>query len=426
MTDFLTIALRNAARGFRVMPLRGKEAFLKGWPQLATSDEQQIQEWAAKFPDYNCGVAGGPDITIVDSDRVSRLTELCGENWDTWFHTYSVSSGRPDRAHFYFKTIPEVLEFGNKKHKEPGIDGNIFEVKTRGAQVTAEGSTHPDTGGVYTITQDLPLLTFPVGLLALFRELYGSANPTGKREWALPVHDGEGRDDFLTQQAGRLRHVGASEAVIRAHLEEINSDHSVIADPKSQEDLDRIARSVARYDVPAPEPTVVIGGRSVQPDAANLPERVRPEYPITAWEGTVVAEFAKLCANDNNIPPKVFAEAFRCALGAVVGDRMSCPGVEGALPRSYTVIVAPKGKGKGTAIRRAVKFFSQPLYCTRSSPGLIVQGDSSGLLSGSRDFIWKPKGIGAWIAAASSVPGMARLTRACFKNRFGLTSGTYA
>lgn len=34
-----------------------------------------------------------------------------------------------------------------------------------------------------------------------------------------------------------------------------------------------------------------------------------------------------------------------------------------------------------------------------------------GLLSGERDFVWKPKGIGAWVAAASSVPGLARLTK---------------
>jgi hypothetical protein len=147
---------------------------------------------------------------------------------------------------------------------------------------------------------------------------------------------------------------------------------------------------------------VVIGQN--QAEAAKPPERARPEYPIKVWEGTVVAEFAKLCAHDNNVPKKLYAESFRCALGAVVGDRVSCPGVDGALPRSYTVIVAPKGKGKGTCIRRAVRFFNQ----TWSSAGLSI---TPGLLSGERDFVWKPKGIGAWIAAASSVPGMARLTK---------------
>jgi hypothetical protein len=302
MTSFLQIALRNAARGFRVMPLRGKEAFLRGWPQLATTDETRIREWAQKFPDYNCGVAGGSDVIILDSDRVSRLKELSGEHSD-WFNTYSVSSGRPDRAHFYYLATPDAVEFGNKKWKEPDIDGHVFEVKGAGTQVTAEGSVHPVTGGTYAITQDLPLIPFPAGLLAMLREIHGNANPSGKREWNLPVHDGEGRDDFLTQQAGRMRHVGASEDIIRAHLEELNSDPSVMADPKSEEDLDRIARSAARYDVAAPEPQVIIGSKvNEQPEAAELPERVRPDYPISAWAGTVVAEFAKLCANDNNIP----------------------------------------------------------------------------------------------------------------------------
>jgi hypothetical protein len=221
----------------------------------------------------------------------------------------------------------------------------VFEIKGSGTQVTAEGSVHPNTGGTYTVTQDLPLIPFPAGLLAVLRETYGKANPNGKREWALPVHDGEGRDDFLIQQAGKLRHVGASEAIIRAHLEELNSDPSVIADPKSETDLDRIAQSAAHYEVPSPVPIAVIGSAKTEPEAAKMPERMRPEYPISAWEGTVVAEFTKLCAHDNNIPGKMYAEAFRCVLGAVVGDRLSCPGVEGALPRTYSIIVAPKGKG---------------------------------------------------------------------------------
>jgi hypothetical protein len=218
--NFLDIALRNAERGFRIVPLRGKEAFLRNWPQLATSDEAQIRAWAAKFPDYNCGVAGGADIIILDSDRVSRLKDLCDTHWDEWSQTYSVSSGRPDRAHLYFRATPEALEFGNKKWKEQDIDGHVFELKGKGTQVTAEGSIHPITGATYVVAQNLPLIPFPLGLLGVLREAYGRANPSGKREWNLPVHDGEGRDDFLIQQAGKLRNAGASEAIIRAHLEE--------------------------------------------------------------------------------------------------------------------------------------------------------------------------------------------------------------
>ena len=81
MSAFLEIALRNAARGFRVIPLRGKDAFLVAWPALATMDETTIREWAAKYPDYNCGACGGSDIIMLDTDRLSRLQEICGAAW---------------------------------------------------------------------------------------------------------------------------------------------------------------------------------------------------------------------------------------------------------------------------------------------------------------------------------------------------------
>ena len=97
----------------------------------------------------------------------------------------------------------------------------------------------------------------------------------------------------------------------------------------------------------------------------------------------------------------MYAEAFRCVLGSVVGDRVICPRVDGALPRTFTIIIAPKGKGKGTSIRRAVEFFEADW----PSAGNSIPG----LLSPSSDFIWKPSGIGAWMTSASSVPGMARL-----------------
>ncbi len=199
--SFLDIACRYAARGFRVIPLRGKDAFLKNWPELATTDEATIRSWAVKYPEANVGVCGGAELAVVDTDRISRLIEVCGPRWAEWSRTYSVSSGRHDRAHLYYLASGGVLAWGNKRWKEQGIDGNIFEIKVKGALVVGEGSIHPDTGGVYAITQDLPLIPFPAELLALFKEHWSKQNPTGKREWNLPVHDGEGRDDFLIQQA---------------------------------------------------------------------------------------------------------------------------------------------------------------------------------------------------------------------------------
>jgi hypothetical protein len=63
-------------------------------------------------------------------------------------------------------------------------------------------------------------------------------------------------------------------------------------------------------------------------------------------------------------------------------DRLSRPAAEGPVPRrTYTIIVAPKGKGKKTAIRRAVQFFKQ----TVSGGGMSI---TPGLPSRERDFMF--------------------------------------
>jgi len=173
------------------------------------------------------------------------------------------------------------------------------------------------------------------------------------------------------------------------------------------EDLERIANDAGKWPIGTRAEVIITSAKG----PTEKPKRRSPVYPIEVWDSTAVGEFAKLCAHDNNVPRKLYAESFRTVLGAVVGNQLSCSAVEGATPRSYTVIVAPFGKGKGTAIRRAVRFFSQSGYGTRSTSGLTVQAETPGLLSGHRDFIWKPQGIGAWNASASSVPGMARLAK---------------
>ena len=123
------------------------------------------------------GVCGGSDVVILDTDRQSRLEEICGSKWAEWSKTYSVSSGRPDRAHFYYLATDEVLTFGNKRWKQAGHEGNIFEIKGRGALVVGEGSIHPDTGHLYRIAQDLPLIPFPAGLVRDTQRSLDAAEP---------------------------------------------------------------------------------------------------------------------------------------------------------------------------------------------------------------------------------------------------------
>ncbi|HET9741749.1 MAG TPA: bifunctional DNA primase/polymerase [Terriglobales bacterium] len=415
---FLELALYCVRRGCCVIPCapRDKHPLVKGgkgtkW-EVASNDEAQVRAWWKQWPDANVAIGcRKSNRTVLDVDH-GLSNEEDARAWIAKVglpRTFTVRTGR--RPEFGLQFHFEGTRSGVGEFQLEGCSG---QVKSEDGYVMMPGSIHPDTGEAYTVWDDAPLAPMP-DVVRNLKPVKREAEPGKPMQ---KIAEGGGRHAALTSVAGKFRHMGFDKDGILAQL--IPANESMCEVPLSDEDLEHIAESVAGYALPEPEAIVIIGGSAAQPEAATLPERVRPEYPIAAWEGTVVAEFAKLCANDNNIPRKMYAEAFRCALGSVVGDRLSCPGVEGTLPRTYTVIVAPKGKGKGTAIRRAVRFFSQT-WCSSS------RSLTPALLSGARDFDWKPRGIGAWMAAASSVPGMARLCKdldSTIKNKPHMTWGS--
>jgi hypothetical protein len=405
----IEIALTHAAAGFHVFPVsRTKSTLTAHGFKDATRNPEVIRQWWTKWPEANPALhpgRSGQSVLDIDHGLTDEASFHAWRERNGVPRTYTVRSGsRPEfKVHMYFDgSLSDVGVWE--------LDGCSGQIKSLGGYVLAAGSValhganHDKPGEPYSVL-DGELGHFapvPDVIRGLHKPV---ATPSGnakvpKTRWNLPVHDGENRTGFLLEQCGQLRNLGCGFDAIFAHMAELNEDQEIIANPLDSERLQRTAENCAKYEVPASAPRVVIGGRTEQPEAAPLRESNRAIYPIEVWDATVLGEFAKLCADDNHIPRKMYAEAFRCCLGAVVGDRIECP-IEGALPRSYTIIIAPKGKGKGTAIRRAVRFFSQEWYGTATSPGL---------LSGARDFIWKPQGIGAWLTAASSVPGMARLT----------------
>jgi hypothetical protein len=74
--DFLDVALRNARRGFRVHPLTGKDAMLKEWPRIATTDEAQIHARKA-IQALGCIVGGGLDFSDLSTDYTKMLHDDC-------------------------------------------------------------------------------------------------------------------------------------------------------------------------------------------------------------------------------------------------------------------------------------------------------------------------------------------------------------
>ncbi len=333
MANFLDIALKCIRRGWFVHPLKpcDKVPITEHGKNDATRDEAKVQAWWADMPKANVGISCAPSgLCVLDADH--GLMSM--EDFTAWRDrnglpvTYAVRSGR--RPEFGVQSYYA----GHLKDGKFELDGVSGDIKSAGGLVLAAGCIHPDSKEEYKVIVDAPIVPVP-DIVDKSRKQRMDA--TGKREWALPVHDGEGRDDFLTQQAGRMRNVGASEVIIRAHLEELNSDPAIMADPKSDEDLDRIARSVARYDVPAPDLEVTIGNHEPKPKPPGYPRTLREtleaetddvetrrESMIVNWRGLFHTKDDVL-----NCPePTYFIQDFLqheaiCGIAAPVGQRKS-------------------------------------------------------------------------------------------------------
>jgi hypothetical protein len=428
VSNFVDIALPLAERGFRVFPLIPKQK--RPLPMAgdcdhfdaATTDAGQIRAWSGQEPNANVGISPDEIFCFLETDSEHDLKEACNdlppEVWDT-----ARVSARDNRCYYIFRQTMRTKRAGNMTATREGKD-NLFEFKQHRVLVTGPGSIHPKTNAPYVV-EWRPIPAMPDVLLNRLCELYGAPKATGsdvmsadvKRETALldsflERYEVASNGDWFNKGKSWYRPIecpwlsehendnqGTSTCAVFTEGSGYGFDCKHRCAGKGWKDF----RAELESRFPDRKFSFVnaetVGDVVIGPVVEK--ERISPVYPIEVWDGTAVGEFAKLCAHDNNIPRKLYAESFRTVLGAVVGDRLMCP-VDGAVPRSYTVILAPFGKGKGTCIRRAVRFFSQ------SWNGLML---SPGLLSGCRDFIWKPQGIGAWNASASSVPGLAKLAK---------------
>lgn len=82
-------------------------------------------------------------------------------------------------------------------------------------------------------------------------------------------------------------------------------------------------------------------------DAGLLP------YPVDVWDGTIYGDFAECCTQDNKIPKEAFIESLKTVVAAIVGERLTSD-QQKIHPRQYTLLVAPIGAGKDTAIEAAL------------------------------------------------------------------------
>ena len=136
--------LQKDSFGFVKLKTRSKIPFEQEWQNKAYSF-LDIQEWIDHGNNY--GVLGGyGDIIIVDADT-EEIGVIIRESFPK---TFTVKTRRGFHYYFICKDIQKkiVLKKG---------DDHYGEIISKGSQVVAPGSVHPDNGNLYDVFNDVDI-----------------------------------------------------------------------------------------------------------------------------------------------------------------------------------------------------------------------------------------------------------------------------
>lgn len=254
-----------------MLPTRRRVPVIKAWETDATADpDEAVAAWdpRGEWAGFNIGIACGPsNLVVIDldtkggKDGPAELAKLLRELDIKLPETYRVRTPSGGQ-HLYFEAPPGVEIRLSASQVAKGVD-----IRAWGGLVVAAGSDVE--GRPYEVIDDRPVAPLPPELVERLLKLPGSRS-TAKLAEAIPeiIPEGE-RESVLVSAAGTMRRRGMSGAAILAALEVENESRCV--PPLAQDDLERIANSVARYD---PEPGNQLALRDkgeivVDPDAVD-------------------------------------------------------------------------------------------------------------------------------------------------------------
>jgi replicative DNA helicase len=234
-------------QGWHVFPLlpRGKTPATEHGFQDATIDLTQINDWIARFPNCNLGIATGntSGFFVLDIDAVhggeesfNAITTKYGQIPPTPI-SHTGGGGR----HILFKT--NGMDIRNTASKiGQGIDS-----RGQGGYIAAPNSIHP-SGKPYAwdttyAPSKVAISNPPAWVLDLLTEKKETPQIQTMTDGAYIAGQ---RNSALTSQAGAMRRRGMAEEAIFVALNVENLNKCV--PPLSEKEVQMIAKSVTRYD----------------------------------------------------------------------------------------------------------------------------------------------------------------------------------
>lgn len=138
MNEILRHALDLHCKGLRLVPLQGKAAILRNWPDSHLT-ERDIRSWSACG--VNWGIITGEPLIVLDTDT---------DEAEAWVRLQKIESpvmvqtGRGGLHRYFLASQDAEIHSTSGLHKIHGLD-----VKAWRSYVVAAGSTHPQTDKQY-------------------------------------------------------------------------------------------------------------------------------------------------------------------------------------------------------------------------------------------------------------------------------------
>lgn len=308
----LSGALRMIALGVPVAPIQvlGKKfPPIEDFPNLATTNEVQVNQWAQQMIGCNWAcVARSDEYCFLDEDDSDRIRALYEKTFEEAFPRTWTTESQPGHRQSAWKQTDATRKLGNRvqQHFKDGIasfrqNGEYVLAAMSHLNPDAEkGTGHRD----YMVVDDSPIVAMPENLIDLIYSLLIPADQktTAKSLAANPeaMISEHYRNDTLFRVASKWRENGTSEESIRFDLQAMNEER---CNPRlSREEVDGIVDGICkRYEKGDPARDVIIFNSApslakVQP-AINRPDWVNdikieqlPSDDVTTDAGDEIAE----------------------------------------------------------------------------------------------------------------------------------------
>jgi Bifunctional DNA primase/polymerase, N-terminal len=236
-TEMLTAALAYALRGWRVFPVNptsAKTPLIKDWPNVATTNAEQIRKWWSKWPHGNVGIVTD-GMVVLDLDNHHGAHEGLRSLQEFGDLPVTPTAMTPTAGvHLYFTGSGRT-----RVAVKRGLD-----TRAHGGFVIAPPSRDERGAYVWRETlgpEDVPLSPVPPWLADLMVKPSPRLRSTHRRTGSIsdgPIHRGT-RHDALLSLGASLRHYGATFDDIVDHLAPANETRC--QPPLSDEEVIKIA-----------------------------------------------------------------------------------------------------------------------------------------------------------------------------------------